>query len=160
MPRSTPTANSTQATPFEPLESSTDGTLGVYARRIWRVYRGDLRENSATPEKFPGSYQRGVRSDVTKSPVEWKDGSSEKGDVLILKHLQYYIDQAGSTAREKYRVFLPVQSSAAYFHNTGADNDPGSVWYHQDNYGSIYTPRSTPSGLEAHIAAVKYGICY
>ncbi|KAF9643299.1 hypothetical protein BDM02DRAFT_1524747 [Thelephora ganbajun] len=47
------------------------------------VYRGDPRENSAILETFPGSHQRDVRSDVTESPVEWKDGSSEKGNFVI-----------------------------------------------------------------------------
>ncbi|KAF9645842.1 hypothetical protein BDM02DRAFT_395819 [Thelephora ganbajun] len=45
-------------------EPSTDGILGMYIRRLRRVYRGDPREHSAIPERFPGSHQRDVRSDV------------------------------------------------------------------------------------------------
>ncbi|KAF9642923.1 Six-hairpin glycosidase [Thelephora ganbajun] len=98
-----------------------------------------------------------VCDDATQSTCD-EDQLIFKG--IFTKHLQYYIDQAGRAARDKYSVFLSVQSSAVYFYSTGADNakDPGSVWYHQDNGGSIYTPRSIASGLEAHIAAAKVGL--
>jgi len=79
---------------------------------------------------------------------------------IFTKHLQYYIDQAGSAARDKYAQFLSVQSSAVYHYGTGLTNEPGSVWYAPNNGGSFFTPRSIASGLEAHIAAGKYGYCY
>ena len=39
---------------------------------------------------------------------------------LFTKHLQYYIDQAGRAARDKYAEFLAIQSSGVYFYGTGA----------------------------------------
>lgn len=99
---------------------------------------------------------------------------------IFTKHLQYYIDHAGDAARAKYGVFLTIQSSGVHFYATGSDNVsgieavtayavnsvndngrwqyPGSVWYAQNNGGSIFSPRSMASGLEAHIAAAKVGL--
>ncbi|KAF9790435.1 Six-hairpin glycosidase [Thelephora terrestris] len=79
---------------------------------------------------------------------------------VFTKHLQYYIDQAGDAARAKYGIFLTVQSVGVYLYATGSDDYPGSVWYARNNGGSMFSPRSMASGLEAHIAAAKYGICY
>jgi len=79
---------------------------------------------------------------------------------VFTKHLQYYIDQAGDAARAKYGIFLTVQSVGVYLYATGSDEYPGSVWYARNNGGSMFSPRSMASGMEAHIAAAKYGICY
>lgn len=79
---------------------------------------------------------------------------------IFTKHLQYYMDQAGDAARKKYSWFLTGQSAAVFLLATGLDNFPGSVWYSENKGGSIFTPRSMASGLEAHIAAAKYGYCY
>ena len=35
-----------------------------------------------------------------------------------MKHLQYYIDQAGSAARDKYATFLALQSAGVYGYGT------------------------------------------
>jgi len=95
--------------------------------------------------------------DVTHSTCD-EDQLIFKG--IFTKHLQYFIDHAGDAARRKYGVFLTAQSAGVYFYAAGSNNYPGSVWYAPNNGGSLFTPRSTASGLEAHIAAAKYGICY
>ena len=41
---------------------------------------------------------------------------------IFTKHLQYYIDQAGSAAANKYAGFLSAQSSGVYHYGTGSDN--------------------------------------
>jgi hypothetical protein len=41
---------------------------------------------------------------------------------IFTKHLQYYIDQAGSAARDKYAGFLSAQSSGVYHYGTGSTN--------------------------------------
>jgi len=38
---------------------------------------------------------------------------------IFTKHLQYYIDQAGSAARDKYAEFLAIQSAGVYYYGTG-----------------------------------------
>jgi len=48
---------------------------------------------------------------------------------------------------------LPLRDSA----NNMSAQEPGLVWYSSNKGGSIFTPRSIASGLEAHIAAGKVG---
>ncbi|KAG6812607.1 hypothetical protein H0H92_001958 [Tricholoma furcatifolium] len=79
---------------------------------------------------------------------------------LWTKHVQYYLDMANdSTRTAKYSPFLGSQESAVYHYATGSDNIPGSVWYAPNDGGSIFTPKTDASGLEAHISAAKYGPC-
>ncbi|KAK7045586.1 hypothetical protein VNI00_007418 [Paramarasmius palmivorus] len=79
---------------------------------------------------------------------------------LWTKHLQFYLDAANDAARTaKYSGFLGSQTSAVFHYGTNAQNDIGSVWYAPNQGGSIFTPKSSASGLEAHIAAAKYGPC-
>ncbi|KAF5354746.1 hypothetical protein D9756_005252 [Leucocoprinus leucothites] len=79
---------------------------------------------------------------------------------LWTKHLQYYLDMANDPARTaKYSAFLGSQSSGVFHFGTNADNDVGSVWYAPNQGGSIFTPKTSASGLEAHVAAAKYGPC-
>lgn len=59
----------------------------------------------------------------------------------------------------KYSSFLGSQTSAVFHFGTDADNDVGSVWYAPNQGGSIFTPKTSASGLEAHVAAAKYGPC-
>ncbi|KAJ7096339.1 glycoside hydrolase family 76 protein [Mycena epipterygia] len=76
------------------------------------------------------------------------------------KSLQYYLDRANDPARTaKYSSFLGSQSSAVFHFGTDAAGDVGSVWYAPNAGGSIFTPKSSASGLEAHIADAKYGPC-
>ncbi|KAF8161061.1 glycoside hydrolase family 76 protein [Crassisporium funariophilum] len=76
------------------------------------------------------------------------------------KHLQFYLDMANNAQRTaKYSSFLGSQTSAVFHYGTNAANDVGSVWYAPDQGGSIFTPKSSASGLAAHIAAAKYGPC-
>ena len=37
------------------------------------------------------------------------------------------------------------------------EQEPGSAWYDPNKGGSLFTPRSVATGLEAHIAAGKVG---
>ncbi|KAF9268674.1 Six-hairpin glycosidase [Marasmius fiardii PR-910] len=79
---------------------------------------------------------------------------------LWTKHLQFYLDAANEASRtDKYRPFLGSQESAVFHFGTNANNDIGSVWYAPDQGGSIFTPKTSASGLEAHVAAAKYGPC-
>ncbi|KAJ7703216.1 glycoside hydrolase family 76 protein [Mycena rosella] len=76
------------------------------------------------------------------------------------KSLQYYLDRANDPARvAKYSAFLGSQSSGVFHFGTDAAGDVGSVWYAPNAGGSIFTPKTSASGLEAHIAAAKYGPC-
>ncbi|THV05068.1 glycoside hydrolase family 76 protein [Dendrothele bispora CBS 962.96] len=76
------------------------------------------------------------------------------------KHLQYYLDAANDPARtSKYRDFLGSQESAVFHFGTNANNDVGSVWYAPSQGGSVFTPKTSASGLAAHVAAAKYGPC-
>jgi hypothetical protein len=94
------------------------------------------------------------------------------------KHLQFYLDMANDAARTaKYSAFLWSQSSGVFHFGTSASNDVGSVWYApnqvrcrlrtqpiqklilQTQGGSIFTPKTSASGLAAHVAAAKYGTC-
>ncbi|KAJ7783162.1 glycoside hydrolase family 76 protein [Mycena metata] len=76
------------------------------------------------------------------------------------KSVQYYLDRANDPARNaKYSAYLGSQSSAVIHFATDAAGDPGSVWYAPNAGGSIWTPKTSASGLEAHIAAAKYGPC-
>jgi predicted alpha-1,6-mannanase (GH76 family) len=76
------------------------------------------------------------------------------------KHLQYYLDNANDATRTaKYSPFLGSQTSAVFHYGTDAAGDVGSVWYAPNQGGSIFTPKTSASGLEAHVAAAKYGPC-
>ncbi|KAJ7925284.1 glycoside hydrolase family 76 protein [Mycena leptocephala] len=76
------------------------------------------------------------------------------------KSMQYYLDRANDPARTaKYSGFLGSQSSAVFHYGTDAANDVGSVWYAPNAGGSVFTPKTSASGLEAHIADAKYGPC-
>ncbi|KAF8893379.1 glycoside hydrolase family 76 protein [Infundibulicybe gibba] len=77
------------------------------------------------------------------------------------KHLQYYLDNANDPARTaKYSAFLGSQIAAVLHFGTNADNDVGSVWYEPDQGGSIFTPKTSASGLAAYVSAAKYGPCW
>ncbi|KAJ7725838.1 glycoside hydrolase family 76 protein [Mycena maculata] len=79
---------------------------------------------------------------------------------LWTKHLQYYLDRANDATRTaKYSPFLGSQASAVFHYGTDANNDVGSVWYAPNAGGSIFTPKTSASGLEAWIADAKYGPC-
>ncbi|KAL0581316.1 hypothetical protein V5O48_000692 [Marasmius crinis-equi] len=79
---------------------------------------------------------------------------------LWTKHLQFYLDAANEASRTaKYSGFLGSQMSAVFHFGTNANNDVGSVWYAPNQGGSIFTPKTSASGLEAHVAAAKYGPC-
>jgi len=76
------------------------------------------------------------------------------------KHLQYYLDNANDAARTaKYSAFLGSQASAIYHYGKNADNDVGSVWYAPDQGGSVWSPKSSASGLAGLVSAGKYGPC-
>ena len=47
---------------------------------------------------------------------------NERWQGIFTKHLQYYIDQAGSMAPSKYSVFLTIQSAAVHYYATVSDN--------------------------------------
>ncbi|KAJ7462290.1 glycoside hydrolase family 76 protein [Mycena galericulata] len=76
------------------------------------------------------------------------------------KSLQYYLDRANDPARNaKYSPFLGSQSSAVFHYGTDANDDVGSVWYAPNAGGSVFTPKTSASGLAAQIADAKYGPC-
>ncbi|KAJ7647351.1 glycoside hydrolase family 76 protein [Roridomyces roridus] len=91
-------------------------------------------------------------------PVCNQDQQIFKG--LWMKHLQYYLDRANDASRvAKYAPFIGSQSSAVFHFGTGAGDDVGSVWYAPNAGGSIFTPKTSTSGLEAQVCAAKYGPC-
>ncbi|KAF9531603.1 glycoside hydrolase family 76 protein [Crepidotus variabilis] len=76
------------------------------------------------------------------------------------KHLQFYLDNANDPARTaKYAGFLHSQYSAVLHYGTNGDGDIGSVWYGPNQGGSVFSPKTSSSGLAAHVAAAKYGTC-
>jgi len=134
--------------------------LGVlYAATGNRTYLTEAEKtiDAVVAGMTSGGILKEVCDDVSHSTCD-EDQLIFKG--IFTKHLQYYIDQAGSAASIKYAAFLGLQSSGVYFYATGSNTEPGSVWYAPNMGGSIFTPRSIASGLEAHIAAGKYGYCY
>lgn len=54
--------------------------------------------------------------------------SSRQG--VFTKHLRYYIDQAGSAARDKYATFLTVQSAGVYHYATNGSTNVSCKNYH------------------------------
>ncbi|KAF8550204.1 Six-hairpin glycosidase [Imleria badia] len=77
---------------------------------------------------------------------------------IWMKHVQYFLDFANDTSiTAKYRDFLALQNSAVIRNALNATNDVGSVWYALENGGSEWGPQASASGLEAAIAASKYG---
>jgi len=86
------------------------------------------------------------------------DQSIFKG--IWTKHLQYYLDSANDASRtSKYSGFLGSQLSAVTHYGENANQDIGSVWYAASTGGSQFNPQASASGLEAVIAAAKYGPC-
>ncbi|KAF8200850.1 glycoside hydrolase family 76 protein [Pholiota molesta] len=94
---------------------------------------------------------------LSGGPVCNQDQQLFKG--IWTKHLQYYLDMAGSSRVAKYSGFLGSQNSAVFHYGTNANNDVGSVWYAPNQGGSIFTPKTSASGLEAYVSAAKYGPC-
>ncbi|TFY60411.1 hypothetical protein EVG20_g7426 [Dentipellis fragilis] len=87
-------------------------------------------------------------------------GACNHDQGIWTKHVQYYLDNANDASRTaKYSSFLGSQSSAALHYGKSAANDVGSVWYAPNAGGSVFTPESTASGLEAFVSAAKYGPC-
>ncbi|KAE9411554.1 glycoside hydrolase family 76 protein [Gymnopus androsaceus JB14] len=79
---------------------------------------------------------------------------------LWTKHVQYYLDMANDATRTaKYSPFLGSQESAVFHFGTDSSDAVGSVWYAPNQGGSIFTPKTSTSGLEAHVSAAKYGPC-
>ncbi|KAJ7249259.1 glycoside hydrolase family 76 protein [Mycena rebaudengoi] len=76
------------------------------------------------------------------------------------KHLQYYLQSVNSPrATAKYGGFLGDQSAAVIRFATNGSLDIGSVWYVENEGGSVYNVKSFPSGIAAHVAASQYGPC-
>ncbi|KAF9478615.1 glycoside hydrolase family 76 protein [Pholiota conissans] len=94
---------------------------------------------------------------LSGGPVCNQDQQIFKG--IWTKHLQYYLDMAGSARVAKYSAFLGSQTSAVFHFGTNANADVGSVWYAPNQGGSVFTPKTSASGLAAHVAAAKYGPC-
>jgi len=76
------------------------------------------------------------------------------------KHLQFYLDRANDPQRNaKYAGFLHAQASAVFHFGTNAAGDIGSVWYAPSQGGSLFTPKTSASGLAAYVSSAKYGTC-
>ncbi|KAJ7162294.1 glycoside hydrolase family 76 protein [Mycena filopes] len=126
---------------FKEAELTLDGTI----RHL--TSRGVLKESCDDP--FAG----GTVCDI--------DQQTFKG--IWTKHLQYYLTSAASAGAEvdaKYGPFLGRQSAAVLRYATNHTSlDIGSVWYAEDQGGSVYNVKSLPSGIAAHVAAAQYGPC-
>lgn len=90
----------------------------------------------------------------------WMKVSIDLRTILLssnfFQHVQYYLDSAADASRiAKYAGFLHAQSSAVYHYGTDADDDVGSVWYAPNQGGSVFTPKTSASGLAAHISNAK-----
>ncbi|KAF8315175.1 hypothetical protein DL93DRAFT_2079362 [Clavulina sp. PMI_390] len=79
---------------------------------------------------------------------------------LFMKHLQYYLDTANSASQNsKYAGFINAQASGVVHYATGSGYNVGSVWYAANAGGSIFSPKTQASGLEALNCAAKYASC-
>ncbi|KAF8315172.1 Six-hairpin glycosidase [Clavulina sp. PMI_390] len=75
---------------------------------------------------------------------------------LFMKHLQYYLDTANSASQNsKYAGAINAQASGVVHYATGAGYNVGSVWYAANAGGSIFSPKTQASGLEALVCAAK-----
>ncbi|KAJ6504337.1 glycoside hydrolase family 76 protein, partial [Mycena vitilis] len=73
----------------------------------------------------------------------------------FMKHLQYFLDNANNTVRDKYAAFVGEQASAVIHFATGADGQIGEVWYAPDSGGSTYNYKTLTAGLDALNCAQK-----
>jgi hypothetical protein len=72
-----------------------------------------------------------------------------------MKHLQYYLDDANSSARTaKYSKFIGNQGTAVV-RTENASHNVGSNWFVADQAGSMYSVQATSAGLEALVNAAK-----
>ncbi|VDB86588.1 unnamed protein product [Peniophora sp. CBMAI 1063] len=83
------------------------------------------------------------------------DGAEFKG--AFMKHLQYFLDNAGSASQTKYKDFVTRQYNAIV-KATNSNNDVGSSWY-SGTAGSAFGIVETDSGLAGITNAAKWGSC-
>ncbi|KAJ7027073.1 glycoside hydrolase [Mycena alexandri] len=77
----------------------------------------------------------------------------------FMKHLQYFLDNANNTVRDKYAAFVGAQASAVIHFGTRADGEIGEVWFAPDAGGSTYNYKTLTAGLDALNCAQKYAVC-
>ncbi|KAJ7262191.1 glycoside hydrolase family 76 protein [Mycena haematopus] len=144
-----------------------DGSCKNNGQTTWTYNQGVIASGLSALYAVTGDSslltQAEITLDATISLLSTNNISRNRGSVcdadqqifkgIWTKSLQFYLDRANSAARNaKYSGFLGSQSSAVFHYGTDAANDVGSVWY---------APKlaTSASGLEAHIAAAKYGPC-
>lgn len=77
-----------------------------------------------------------------------------------MKHIQYYLDSANDESRiAKYSPFIGSTTAGVYNNALDSSDDTGTVWYAPNEGGSVYSEVATSSGLNAFVAAAKYGPC-
>ncbi|KAJ7227583.1 pectate lyase superfamily protein-domain-containing protein [Mycena haematopus] len=77
----------------------------------------------------------------------------------FMKHLQYFLDNANNTIRDKYAAFVGAQASAVIHFGTRSDGEIGEVWFAPDTGGSTYNYKTLTAGLDALNCAQKYAVC-
>ncbi|KAJ7863575.1 glycoside hydrolase family 76 protein, partial [Mycena leptocephala] len=77
----------------------------------------------------------------------------------FMKHLQYFLDNANNTVRDKYAAFVGEQASAVIHFATRSDGQIGEVWFAPDTGGSTYNYKTLTAGLDALNCAQKYAVC-
>ncbi|KAJ7480797.1 glycoside hydrolase family 76 protein, partial [Mycena latifolia] len=73
----------------------------------------------------------------------------------FMKHLQYFLDNANNTVRDKYAPFVGEQASAVIHNATRSDGQIGEVWFAPDTGGSTYNYKTLTAGLDALNCAQK-----
>jgi hypothetical protein len=73
----------------------------------------------------------------------------------FMKHLQYFLDNANNTVRDKYAPFVGEQASAVIHFATRSDGQIGEVWFAPDTGGSTYNYKTLTAGLDALNCAQK-----
>lgn len=77
-----------------------------------------------------------------------------------MKHVQYYLDSANDATRTaKYSPFLGANAQGVHNNALDSASDIGTVWYAPNEGGSVFSQVATSSGLNALVAAAKYGPC-
>ncbi|KAJ7793358.1 pectate lyase superfamily protein-domain-containing protein [Mycena olivaceomarginata] len=78
----------------------------------------------------------------------------------FMKHLQYFLDNANNTVRDKYAPFVGEQASAVIHFATRSDGQIGEVWFAPDTGGSTYNYKTLTAGLDALNCAQKKEIAH
>ncbi|KAJ6577079.1 glycoside hydrolase, partial [Mycena sp. CBHHK59/15] len=107
----------------------------------------------------------GILHESCDNPTSYGCGTDANSMVfkgLFMKHLQYYIDWANDATNARYAKYynnIWAQYSAVFHYATNSDTESGTLWWQPDAGGSVFNGYSDQSGIDAILAAAKYGGC-